>query len=102
MSTSNDPSLTNAEIHRYSRQLIIPDFGIDSQIELKSKSVLVIGCGGLGCPSALYLSTAGIGCLGLLDNDTIEISNIHRQIAHESHSVGKSKAQNLADKCKLY
>ena len=61
---------------------------------------MVIGCGGLGCPSALYLCTSGIGTLGLMDNDTIEISNIHRQIAHETKSIGKSKAQNLADKCK--
>jgi adenylyltransferase/sulfurtransferase len=61
---------------------------------------LIIGCGGLGCPSALYLATSGIGRLGLVDNDTIEISNIHRQIAHEVNSIGRSKARNLADKCK--
>lgn len=92
-------SLSNQEIQRYSRQLIIPDYGINSQIKLKNKSALIIGCGGLGCPAALYLSTSGVGTLGLVDNDTIEISNIHRQIAHETKSVGRSKAQNLMEKC---
>ncbi|RNA02359.1 adenylyltransferase and sulfurtransferase MOCS3-like [Brachionus plicatilis] len=96
---SNIKILSNAEIERYSRQLIIPDYGIESQIKLKSSSVLIIGCGGLGCPSALYLSTAGIGRLGLVDNDFVEISNIHRQIAHEIHHVGVNKAKNLAHKC---
>lgn len=61
---------------------------------------MVIGCGGLGCPSALYLCTSGVGKLGLVDNDQIEISNIHRQIAHDANSIGRSKARNLADKCK--
>ncbi|CAF0902241.1 unnamed protein product [Brachionus calyciflorus] len=93
-------NLTNSEIERYSRQLIIPDYGIESQNKLKSSSILIIGCGGLGCPSALYLSTAGIGRLGLVDDDTIEISNIHRQIAHDENKIGISKAQNLADRCK--
>lgn len=70
------------------------------QIKLKNKSALVIGCGGLGCPAALYLATSGVGRLGLVDNDVIEITNIHRQIAHEMTSIGTSKAQNLAQRCK--
>lgn len=98
----NKKSLNNLEIERFSRQLIIDQFGIQSQLELKHKSALIIGCGGLGCPCALYLSSAGVGRLGLVDNDFIEISNIHRQIAHETKNVGKSKAQNLADKCREY
>lgn len=61
---------------------------------------MIIGCGGLGCPAALYLATSGIGSIGLVDNDVIEISNIHRQIAHEEQNVGINKAQNLANKCK--
>lgn len=63
---------------------------------------MIIGCGGLGCPSALYLSTSGVGCIGLVDNDSVEISNIHRQIAHEISHVGINKAKNLADKCRSY
>ena len=59
----------------------------------------MVGCGGLGCPAALYLATSGVGRLGLVDNDFIEITNIHRQIAHELTSVGKSKAHNLAERC---
>ena len=69
-------------------------------MKLKNSSALVIGCGGLGCPAALYLCSSGIGTLGLLDDDTIEVSNIHRQIAHDTASVGQSKALNLANKCK--
>ncbi len=69
---------------------------------MKNKSALIIGCGGLGCPAALYLCTSGVGTLGLLDNDVIEISNIHRQIAHDLHSVGTSKAKNLTQRCKAY
>jgi molybdopterin/thiamine biosynthesis adenylyltransferase len=56
----------------------------------------------LGCPAGLYLSSSGVGKLGLCDNDTIELSNIHRQIVHETKNIGQSKAQNLADKCKEY
>ena len=70
-------------------------------MKLKNKSALIIGCGGLGCPAALYLATSGIGSLGLVDNDSIEITNTHRQIAHDSVSIGSNKAQNLANKCKL-
>jgi adenylyltransferase/sulfurtransferase len=72
------------------------------QIKLKKKSALIIGCGGLGCPAALYLASSGVGTLGLVDNDTIEITNIHRQIAHDFNSIGLSKAHNLANKCKAY
>lgn len=92
--------LSNDEIERYSRQLIIERFGVESQKKLKVSSVLVIGCGGLGCPSALYLSSAGLGRIGLVDSDSIDISNLHRQIAHSASCVGKNKARNLADRCK--
>ena len=68
------------------------------QLNLKAKSALIVGAGGLGCPAALYLSTSGIGRLGIVDNDCIEASNIHRQIGHELSAVGRSKAQNLAGK----
>jgi molybdopterin/thiamine biosynthesis adenylyltransferase len=75
---------------------------IQDQLKLKSKKALIVGCGGLGCPSALYLSSSGIGTLGLLDHDHVEITNIHRQIAHDVNSIGSSKALNLANRCKSY
>ena len=93
-------ALDNAEIERYSRQLIVEQFGVEGQLQLGAKSALVVGCGGLGCPSALYLSAAGVGRLGLVDSDSIEISNIHRQIAHPSRCVGVNKALNLANRCR--
>ena len=102
MQNNKNEKLNNTEIERYSRQLIIEQFGVESQPKLREKSALIIGCGGLGCPTALYLSAAGIGRLGLVDSDTIEISNIHRQIGHSIQSVGKNKSINLADRCKEY
>ena len=98
--TTMKSRLSNEEIERYSRQLIIEKFGVEAQSKLKESSALIIGCGGLGCPSALYLSAAGIGRLGLVDHDSIDVSNIHRQIAHASNCVGKNKAFNLAQRCR--
>ena len=68
-------------------------------MKLKSKSALIVGAGGLGCPAALYLAGAGIGRLGIVDHDLIDTSNLHRQIAHDTSAVGTSKAHNLARKC---
>ena len=72
------------------------------QAKLKEKSALVIGCGGLGCPAALYLAASGVGRLGFVDYDTIELTNLQRQIAYNEETVGKSKARVLAQQCKLY
>jgi adenylyltransferase/sulfurtransferase len=94
-------NLSAEEISRYSRQLIIPEFGVDSQIKLKAKSALIIGCGGLGCTAALYLAVCGIGKLGLVDHDHIELSNLHRQLAHTTNAIGHNKATNLANECKI-
>lgn len=83
--------LTDKEKIRYSRHLNIPDIGISGQIKLKSASVLIIGCGGLGSSSAMYLSAAGVGHIGLVDSDVVELSNLQRQIMHGMSALGHPK-----------
>ncbi|XP_040285235.1 adenylyltransferase and sulfurtransferase MOCS3 [Bufo bufo] len=88
-------SLTNVDILRYSRQLVLPEFGVKGQLNLSRASVLIIGCGGLGCPLAQYLAAAGIGRLGLLDYDVVEMSNLHRQVLHGEKRKGMSKSASV-------
>src|SRR6266496_1950075 len=92
------PKLSNDEIARYSRHLILPEVGMEGQQKLKAAKVLVIGTGGLGSPLALYLAAAGVGTLGLVDYDTVDASNLQRQIIHGTRDVGRSKCQSAADK----
>ncbi|KAK7080767.1 Molybdenum cofactor synthesis protein 3 [Halocaridina rubra] len=87
--------LSKEEVARYSRQLILPELGPSGQKKLVAASVLIVGCGGLGCPSAIYLAAAGVGCLGLIDYDTVEKSNLHRQILHTEKRIGISKASSV-------
>lgn len=77
---------------RYNRQMMLPEIGNEGQEKLKKAKVLVIGAGGLGCPILLYIATAGVGTIGIVDFDKIEIHNLHRQILYTQKQVGKSKA----------
>jgi len=88
------PELSREEILRYSRHLLIPDVGLEGQRKLKAASVLVIGTGGLGSPVSLYLAAAGIGHLGLVDYDTVDETNLQRQIIHGTQTVGKLKVES--------
>lgn len=89
--------LSRDEVARYSRHLILPDLGVDGQKRLKNARVLVIGAGGLGSPTLLYLAAAGVGTLGIVDFDVVDESNLHRQIIHGTADVGRSKAQSARD-----
>ena len=89
--------LTRDEVARYSRHLIIPDVGVTGQRRLKNARVLVVGAGGLGSPTLLYLAAAGVGTLGIVDFDVVEESNLQRQIIHGTSDIGRPKARSAAD-----
>jgi len=89
--------LTNEEIRRYSRHLILPEVGLAGQKRIKAASVLCIGAGGLGSPIAMYLAAAGIGKIGIVDFDTVDYSNLQRQILHTDADVGRSKAESAKE-----
>ncbi|MAS35884.1 MAG: molybdenum cofactor biosynthesis protein MoeB [Anaerolineaceae bacterium] len=93
-------TLTNAEISRYSRHVIMPEVGLEGQRKLKASSVLLIGTGGLGSPLALYLAAAGIGRIGLVDYDVVDESNLHRQIIHGESTIGMSKLDSAETRIK--
>jgi len=86
-------SLTNEEILRYSRHLIMPEVGMEGQLKLKKAKVLLIGTGGLGAPLGLYLAAAGVGQLGLVDFDVVDFTNLQRQVTFGSSDVGKPKSE---------
>jgi adenylyltransferase/sulfurtransferase len=92
--------LSNDEILRYSRHLIMPEVGMDGQLKLKAARVLCIGAGGLGSPLALYLGAAGVGTLGIVDFDVVDYTNLQRQIIHTTADVGRPKLDSAAEKLK--
>jgi adenylyltransferase/sulfurtransferase len=92
------PELTNEEVQRYSRHLILPEVGPDGQRRLKAGRVLCVGAGGLGSPAALYLAAAGVGTIGIIDFDAVDLSNLQRQIIHGTPDIGRSKLQSAKDR----
>jgi molybdopterin/thiamine biosynthesis adenylyltransferase len=92
------PHLSEAELERYSRQLVLPEWSEAAQARLRRASVLVVGAGALGSPVAMYLAGAGVGRIGILDGDDVELSNLHRQLLHFTPDVGTPKAHSAAAK----
>ncbi len=90
-------SLSDSELQRYGRHVILPEMGEAGQAKLLQAKILVVGAGGLGSPSLLYLAAAGIGSLGIIDNDIVEISNLQRQIIHCESDIGKPKVQSAQE-----
>jgi sulfur-carrier protein adenylyltransferase/sulfurtransferase len=92
------PSLDQEEILRYSRHLIIPDVGVEGQRRLKAARVLMVGAGGLGSPIGLYLAAAGVGTLGLVEFDVVDVTNLQRQVIHGTKDVGRKKVESARDR----
>jgi len=97
---TDDIGLTNEEIARYSRHLLLADIGVEGQKKLKAAKVLIIGTGGLGAPLALYLAAAGIGTIGLVDFDSVDESNLQRQIIHSTRDIDRPKVASAKDRIK--
>jgi adenylyltransferase/sulfurtransferase len=89
-----DEEFTESEIQRYSRHILLPEMGGEGQARLRNARVLVVGAGGLGSPLALYLAAAGVGTIGLVDDDEVELSNLQRQILHDMTSLGRRKTDS--------
>src|SRR5436309_7114878 len=90
--------LTREETARYSRHLIMPEVTREGQLRLKAARVLCIGAGGLGSPAAVYLAAAGVGTIGIVDFDEVDLSNLQRQILHGTKDVGRSKLESAQDR----
>ena len=95
---SSETGLGHEELRRYARHLSIPEFGVAAQQKLKAARVLMIGTGGLGSPAALYLAAAGVGTLGLVDADVVDVSNLQRQVLHGTKDIGRAKLDSAADR----
>ncbi|MGI4943508.1 MAG: HesA/MoeB/ThiF family protein [Janthinobacterium lividum] len=95
-----DPDFTDDEITRYSRNILLAEVGGAGQARLRAARVLIVGAGGLGSPLAMYLAAAGIGTLGLVDDDRVDLSNLQRQVAHTTDRVGMPKVDSAAAACR--
>jgi molybdopterin/thiamine biosynthesis adenylyltransferase len=91
---------TTDQLHRYSRHIILKEVGVEGQLSLNRARVLVVGAGGLGSPVALYLAAAGVGTLGIIDDDVVELSNLQRQIIHATTDVGRHKVESASNSLK--
>jgi len=89
---------TEEQLERYSRHILLADVGVEGQEKLLDARVLIIGAGGLGCPIGLYLAAAGVGTIGIVDDDTVEISNLQRQVAHFTKDIGVAKVASAREK----
>lgn len=89
---------TNEQIERYSRHIILPEVGGEGQQKIMKGKVLVLGAGGLGSPAALYLAAAGVGTLGIVDSDEVDITNLQRQVLHFTEDIGRSKTESASEK----
>ncbi|MCA1263293.1 ThiF family adenylyltransferase, partial [Nitratireductor aquimarinus] len=92
--TTSPAALSDTELERYARHIVLPEIGGAGQQKLKKARVLVIGAGGLGAPVLSYLAAAGIGTLGVIDDDTVSLSNLQRQVIHDTGSVGMEKVES--------
>ncbi|KAF5197492.1 Adenylyltransferase and sulfurtransferase mocs3 [Thalictrum thalictroides] len=99
-SSSFEHTLSPDMIYRYSRHLLLPSFGVQAQSKLVKSSILVVGAGGLGSPALLYLAASGVGRLGIVDHDVVELNNLHRQIIHGEANIGQSKVTSAAAACR--
>ncbi|KAA2242341.1 molybdopterin-synthase adenylyltransferase MoeB [Salinarimonas soli] len=98
MAVQDLPELSPSEMRRFGRHLVLPEFGLERQRRLKAGSVLLVGAGGLGSPTALYLAAAGVGRIGLVDPDVVEETNLQRQIAHGHSTLGRQKTESAAQR----
>lgn len=92
-----DAELTDLEMHRYSRHLLLPEVGVLGQRKLKNAKVLLIGAGGLGSPAIAYLAAAGVGTIGIIDDDVVDVSNLQRQVLHSTSALGQAKVDSAAE-----
>src|SRR5207253_3725367 len=90
--------LSNEEVARYSRHLILPEVGMEGQLKLKQSKMALIGAGGLGAPLGLYLAAAGVGRIGVVDFDLVDASNLQRQVIHGTKDIGRKKLDSAADR----
>ena len=93
----SDSELTPDQLNRYSRHLMLKEVGMEGQLQLLRAKVLLVGAGGLGCPAGLYLAAAGVGTIGIIDSDKVDLSNLQRQILHSTYDVGRSKTESAKD-----
>src|SRR5947209_5358820 len=93
-----ETALSAEELTRYSRHLMLPQIGEEGQLKLKRARVLLIGAGGLGSPAGLYLAAAGVGTLGLVDFDDVDLSNLHRQVMHGTSDIGRPKVDSATER----